>query len=294
MNEKALPLTMTGLAIVMAAISGGGFFMAKGAMDTASALKDQLEQNSRIVSTMAARLDELDAGMVALAKLSNIDGAELSRIMAIELSEIRKGSKTAPAEAEIPNQGEPPALAVQVVDPSKPNADAPVVAAQGQAAPMPKTGSESGSSPIATVAPAVQAKASESGEDFEAIVKNLQSNAPKAGATTNQQVESKPTAPLTMADVDGILVKRISEQWHKPAGVTDKMTVEIHIKMSRDGKLDKVDVTRSSGLEVFDRSAISALKSIGVVKEVAQLDDVTFDKAYRSRTILFSPEMMGG
>ena len=285
MNEKALPLTMTGLAIVMAAISGGGFFIAKGAMDRASVLEGQLEHTSKTAISLAARVDELDAGMVALVKVSGVDGSELRKVMASELAEMRKAAvaeeSVAPEVAKVAN--EPPTLSVQVFEPEK----RPAVAQSPAPAPAP-------ASVASTEKAASSPKSPESGEDFEAIVKSLQSDPAQASPLNNQQGENKPSLPLTIADVDAILVKRISEQWHKPAGVTKKMTVEIHIKMSRDGKLDKVDVTRSSGLEVFDRSAVTALKSIGIVKEVAQLDDATFDKAYRSRTILFSPEMMGG
>lgn len=278
---------MTGLAIVMAAISGGGFFIAKGAMDRASVLEGQHEQISKTAISLAARVDELDAGMVALVKVSGVDGSELRKVMASELAEMRKAAvaeeSVAPEEAKVAN--EPPTLSVQVFEPEK----RPAVAQSPAPAPVPVPASIASTEKAAT-----SPKSPESGEDFEAIVKSLQSDPAQASPLNNQTGVNKPSLPLTIADVDGILVKRISEQWHKPAGVTNKMTVEIHIKMSRDGKLDKVDVTRSSGLEVFDRSAVTALKSIGIVKEVAQLDDATFDKAYRSRTILFSPEMMGG
>ncbi|MNP62798.1 Gram-negative bacterial tonB protein [compost metagenome] len=93
---------------------------------------------------------------------------------------------------------------------------------------------------------------------------------------------------LSIAEIDGILGKRIGEQWHKPAGVAGNVEVEIHINMARDGKLDKMSITRSSGNQMFDRTALAALKSIGVVKEVAQLDDATFEKAYRSRSIVLN------
>ncbi len=285
MNEKALPLTMTGLAIVMAAISGGGFFIAKGAMDRASALETQLEQTAKTATSLAARVDELDAGMVALVKVSGVDGGELRKVMDSELAEMRKTAvaeeSVALEEAKVAN--EPPALSVQVVEP-----EMRPVAAQSPTSASAKQSVDATPAPASAAAPAVAAtspKAPESGADFEAIVKSLQSDPAQTAPTNNQQEEKKPTRSLTIAEVDGILAKRISEQWHKPASATDKMTVDIHIKMARDGKLDKVNVTRSSGLEVFDRSAVTALKSIGVVKEVAQLDDATFDQGYRSRTI---------
>lgn len=285
MNEKALPLTMTGLAIVMAAISGGGFFIAKGAMDRVSALETQLEQTSMTATSLAARVDELDAGMVALVKVSGIDGGELRKVMTSELAEMHKAAgaveSAAPEETKVAS--EPPALSVQVVESEKSPA-----AAQTLTSATPKPSVDATPSPASAATPAVAAtasKAPESGKDFEEIVKSLQSDTAPTAPAINPQEEKKPNRPLTIAEVDGILAKRISEQWHKPASATDKMTVDIHIKMARDGKLDKVDVTRSSGLEVFDRSAVTALKSIGVVKEVAQLDDATFDQGYRSRTI---------
>lgn len=287
LNEKALPLTMTGLAIVMAAIAGSGLFMAKGAMDKVSALEKQFVNTSGEQMRLSARLDELDAGLIALAKVSHIDGAELSSVMANELNEMRKTRGTvindAPAQAEVTSQNEAPVLAIQgaVAGSDQASTNSPK-------APMPKPGVEPSPAVTATTAnPAASSpKAAQPSEDFETIVKNLQNEPPKAETANNPPIESKPTQSLTIADVDGILGARISEQWHKPAGSTENLAVEIHIKMARDGKLDKAEVTRSSGRDVFDRSAITALKSIGVVKEVAQLDDATFDRAYRSRTIV--------
>lgn len=285
LNEKALPLTMTGLAIVMAAISGGAFFMAKGAMDKASALETQFEAKALKIEHLLARMDELDAGMVAMAKVSKIDGAELRRVMAMELSEMRNGVGT--PDAVVPAQVEE---AVSVSE-----QQAPAVQILAPVLGLANTQGQPSVPPAPSASPPGPTKAPAQNQDFEAIVKDLQQTDPTRGVAVSPpptDIQAKPS--LTMADVDGILVKRISEQWHKPAGVTDGMTVEIHIKMSRDGKLNKVDIRRSSGLDVFDRSAILALKNIGVVKEVAQLDDATYDKAYRSRTIVFSPELMGG
>lgn len=272
MNEKALALTVTGLLVVMMAISGGSFFMAKLAMDKAASLETKLGSENEANSKMLGRLEELDAGMVALTKLSNVDPDELGKVMLSELMEIR-GLKASLSEAQAQSSTstvmEPEPLSVELAAPSEPPAGSSV----------PVTETTSHSAKLVENAPAPGVK-----QDFESIVKNLQAVAPTAAPSATSQAEKR--KPLTIADVDGVLARLISDQWHKPPGAADGMKAEIHIKMSRDGKIEKADVTRGSGLDAFDLSAVTALRSIGVVKEVAQLDDATYEKAYRSRTIL--------
>lgn len=272
MNEKALPLTITGLVLVMMAISGGGFFMARVAMDKASSLETKLDTANDANSRLLGRLEELDAGMVALTKLSNVNPDELSKLMLIELKEIR-GVKATPPAAQLQSStspaAEPAPLSVEIAASSEPQAATSPTAL----AAAPETAKATQPAPTPSVK-----------QDFESIVKNLQTVTPQAAPAVTPQLEK--TKPLTIAEVDGVLARQISEQWRRPPGATDGMKAEIHIKMSRDGKIEKADVTRGSGLDAFDLSAVTALRSIGIVKEVARLDDATYERAYRSRTIL--------
>lgn len=246
--------------------------MARVAMDKAASLETKLGSENEANSQMLGRLEELDAGMVALTKLSNIDPEELGKIMLTELREIR-GVKASLAGAQAQSSTstaiEPEPLSVEVAaTPESPS---------GSSVPITETTAHSAKAVENAPAPGVK-------QDFESIVKNLQAVEPKAAPAVTSQAEKR--KPLTIADVDGVLARLISDQWHKPPGAADGMKAEIHIKMSRDGKIEKADVTRGSGLDAFDLSAVTALRSIGVVKEVAQLDDATYEKAYRSRTIL--------
>jgi len=243
--------------------------MAKVAMDKASSLETKLDTANNTNLKLLGRLEELDAGMVALTKLSNVDPEELSKLMLSELNEIRgvkaASQQMAATQAATHSPAEPAPLSVEVTGSPETQAGNPPSTSVAVKGPEP-TPTQSGK------------------QDFESIVKNLQTaTSPPAPAATSPAEKAK---PLTIAEVDGVLARLISDQWHKPPGASDGMKAEIHIKMSREGKIEKADVTRGSGLDAFDLSAVTALRSIGIVKEVAQLDDATYERAYRSRTIL--------
>ena len=52
-------------------------------------------------------------------------------------------------------------------------------------------------------------------------------------------------------------------------------------------------VSRGSGDPAFDASAVAAVRNVGRVREVLQLDRKTFDSLYRRRSAVFKPEDLG-
>ena len=57
-----------------------------------------------------------------------------------------------------------------------------------------------------------------------------------------------------------------------------------------DGTIVNASVTRSSGDAAFDNSAVAAVRNVGRIPEMQQLDAATFNAMYRQRRMIFKPE----
>lgn len=95
--------------------------------------------------------------------------------------------------------------------------------------------------------------------------------------------------PVKPQRVDAILAQRISANWVKPGGDTGGLKAVVTMKLSRDGKLESVVVSKPSGNDAFDDSAIIAIQSIGQIEEVTHLSDDDYLKFYAERSLLFAP-----
>jgi TonB family protein len=236
------------------------------------------------------RIDELDVGLTAITQVANIDREKLSRaITAIKVADGKHVASTAPTAELEGIQGKAIVLAATLSKPA------------GAAAPTPKPASP----PVSTPAPAAEpdderqaeqamASAPETPIDnpFAAPV-GSSSAADTAAPLSIASEKAAPTTPLTIAQVDSILAKRISENWYKPANAKDSLNAVVLVKMSRDGKVASAKIVKASGNDAFDTSIISAVNSIMAIKEVAQLSEADYKKAYASRPIQFTPQMGG-
>lgn len=111
-------------------------------------------------------------------------------------------------------------------------------------------------------------------------------------ATTQPALESLKTT--NFENVDSLLVQRIISNWKRPTSARNGMSVEIVIKMARNGDIKQVRVARSSGDKAFDQSAADAIKAVKSVPEVANVKSTTYDSLYKERRISFSPENLSG
>ncbi|MCY1431618.1 Protein TolA [compost metagenome] len=89
---------------------------------------------------------------------------------------------------------------------------------------------------------------------------------------------------------DDLIVSLVSQQWTRPPSARNGMSVEVLIQMLPDGTITNVSVTRSSGDSPFDSSAVAAVRNVGRIPEMRQLDRATFDSLYRQRRMIFKPE----
>jgi colicin import membrane protein len=109
----------------------------------------------------------------------------------------------------------------------------------------------------------------------------------------HQQALADEVGDQVAGSLDDLIIKLVSEQWRRPPSARNGMSVEVLIEMLPDGTITNASVTRSSGDSPFDGSAVSAVRSVGRIPEMQQLDRATFDQMYRQRRIIFKPEDLG-
>lgn len=108
--------------------------------------------------------------------------------------------------------------------------------------------------------------------------------------TDYQQAVADTQGDEIAGSLDDLIVKLVSDNWTRPPSARNGMSVEVQIEMLPDGTITGASVTRSSGDAAFDGSAVSAVRKVGRIPEMQQLDRATFDQLYRQRRAVFKPE----
>ncbi|SNR84949.1 MULTISPECIES: cell envelope integrity protein TolA [Pseudomonas] len=106
----------------------------------------------------------------------------------------------------------------------------------------------------------------------------------------HQQALADEVGDKVAGNLDDLIVKLVSEQWRRPPSARNGMSVEVLIEMLPDGTITNASVSRSSGDAPFDNSAVQAVRNVGRISEMQQLDRATFDSQYRKRRAIFKPE----
>lgn len=301
MSEKLLPLAATGLVLVLSGVSGISLLVALDAQKKNEAQAVTIASQDKLIEGLTTSLNqsygklmELDAGMIAMAKIQRLDGEQLSKVMALELAEMRRAATppkddSAPAlkvKAEVQPSGVAQRSESQQVGKPSSREQAPAMAQTIAPAPAPAPASaDVGSAPVDASNPFEELLAEAAAED--------KTKAPEPAKAKPEALTVAQATPLTMEKIDTLLVQRVSANWVKPSEDVTGLRTELLMKMGRDGSMASVELTKSSGNKAFDSSAVVALKNIGRMPEVAQVDQSTYEKAYKSRSIVFSPEMLG-
>ncbi|MEO9333546.1 cell envelope integrity protein TolA [Ectopseudomonas guguanensis] len=106
----------------------------------------------------------------------------------------------------------------------------------------------------------------------------------------NQQALAETHGDKVAGNLDDLIIKLITENWQRPMSARRGMSVELLIQMLPDGTVTNASVSRSSGDAPFDNSAVAAVRNVGRIPEMQQLDRATFDRMYRQRRVIFKPE----
>ena len=109
-------------------------------------------------------------------------------------------------------------------------------------------------------------------------------------STDYQQAIADTQGDEIAGSLDDLIIKLVSDNWTRPPSARNGMSVEVQMDMLPDGTITNASVTRSSGDAAFDGSAVSAVRKVGRIPEMQQLDRATFDQLYRQRRAVFKPE----
>nr|WP_298142924.1 cell envelope integrity protein TolA [uncultured Pseudomonas sp.] len=104
-----------------------------------------------------------------------------------------------------------------------------------------------------------------------------------------QQAMAETQGDEVAGNLDDLITRLITESWQKPMSARPGMSVQLQIQMLPDGTITNVSVTRSSGDGAFDSSSVAAVRNVGRIPQMQDLDRATFDRLYRQRDIIFQP-----
>lgn len=116
----------------------------------------------------------------------------------------------------------------------------------------------------------------------------------KAQALAQLLAEEAESGPwLDLGNIDDLIVRRVNQQWKRPPAVRNGISVELIFQARPDGVITGASISRSSGDPTFDQSAVDAVRRVGRIPELAQLDRAVFDRLYAQRRMIFKPEDLG-
>ncbi len=108
-----------------------------------------------------------------------------------------------------------------------------------------------------------------------------------------QQAIADTVGDEVAGSLDELFKRLVQQSWVLPPTARRGMNAELRVEMLPDGTITNASIIRSSGDRSFDDSAVAALRNIGRIPEMQQLDRATFDRMYRQRTLIFDPENFG-
>lgn len=103
------------------------------------------------------------------------------------------------------------------------------------------------------------------------------------GATKGDQVGSQ-----VVGSLDDLVKQLVQQNWTELGNPVPGTKVTLLIEMLPDGVITNVTVSKSSGNVPFDNSAVTAVRNVGKIPEVKQLDINTFNQLYRKRAFIFT------
>ncbi len=112
---------------------------------------------------------------------------------------------------------------------------------------------------------------------------------PTTTPTAAPMTESmKQECPDLAAHFDDLIKSRAAEGWIRPTSSSKELSVKLQISISPDGTVKSVDVSKTSGDLAFDKSAVAAVKNIGILTEMQEMKPA--DKIrYRLFEMPFTP-----
>ncbi len=133
-------------------------------------------------------------------------------------------------------------------------------------------------------------------EQQQQIQRELQRQAAQQRAQRDAQAKAEAEqaslvqAQQLVASAVDVIRSGIQSQWRRPPSARNGMVVGVRIQLLPTGEVDDAYVTKASGDEAFDRSAVNAVLKAERFPELQGLDPVVFDRYLRQITLEFRPE----
>lgn len=125
------------------------------------------------------------------------------------------------------------------------------------------------------------------------VLRKVAAEDKKAQALAQLLAEEAESGPwLELGSIDDLIVSRVSQQWNRPPAVRNGISVEVIFQARPDGVITGASISRSSGDPTFDQSAVDAVRRVGRIPELGQLDRAAFDRLYSQRRMIFKPESL--
>ncbi|CAG1023439.1 partial Tol-Pal system protein TolA, partial [Patescibacteria group bacterium] len=119
--------------------------------------------------------------------------------------------------------------------------------------------------------------------------------AAKAKAELQAEMEAEAEAEAKEAEQQAefdaakrAIMRKVENAWLRPADVAGKLECTIEVKLTSDGTVMSVRITRPSGNEIFDRSAESAVRKASPLPVPKDKD--LFNEKFRTFSFRFKPE----
>ena len=87
-----------------------------------------------------------------------------------------------------------------------------------------------------------------------------------------------------------VVKERIEANWNRPPSARKNMSCLLRLQLVPTGRVINVDVEKSSGNPLFDRSAVQAVKKAEQFPELKKMPIEVFERYYREFNLLFKPE----
>lgn len=87
-----------------------------------------------------------------------------------------------------------------------------------------------------------------------------------------------------------IIAQRIEQNWSRPPSARSGMEAELLIKLVPTGRVISVDVIKSSGNALFDRSAVQAVHKAEQFPIIKEMQPEVFERYYRELNLVFRPQ----
>lgn len=250
MSEKQVALLASVVALVLAAVSAIALVVAFAAQDAATKSVEELQALKMRADGQDRQIAQLTTNLIALGPIL----------------EIATGA-TQGKEESVAESG----AVLSVGAPAEDNASA------GSAAAAPKE------------SPTVEAPKPDLQPNEKATAPvDDQSKSPAPAPAPAAKAQDAPKA-VAQENLDEILARRIMSNWQKPESAKKGMSVDIVIKMARDGTVNEATVVKSSGDKAFDTSATDAILGVKSLPEMSQVSDKIYEELYKERRVSFAP-----